>query len=100
MKKSLKAEESRAINRQKKLLKEALENNLRQKILSIIESAEIISAKEIAETMEIEQTATYQHLNILIRVGLIEKDMAGKKFFYYLSEKNIDEVEKFLKNEI
>lgn len=74
------------------LVLRAIKNNLRQKILQFIHSKQRITVTEIYVALKIEQSVASQHLAILRQEGFVHTEREGKKIYYSISYKRLEQV--------
>src|SRR5687768_11138917 len=75
------------------LVIQALDHELRQKILALIHSHKEVRVLLIQEQLQLEQTVTSQHLSILRKAGFVVARREGKHIFYSINYKKLEQVQ-------
>ncbi|MEI6574615.1 MAG: metalloregulator ArsR/SmtB family transcription factor [Bacteroidota bacterium] len=65
---------------------------MRIAILDLLQDNEKLSVTEIYQYLKIEQAATSHHLNILKEKGVLSSKRAGKKIFYSVKTKSLNQI--------
>jgi DNA-binding transcriptional ArsR family regulator len=65
---------------------------MRIAIIDMLNEVEMMSVTEIYERLEIEQASASHHLNILKNKGVLVSKRDGKKIFYALKSKTINQI--------
>ena len=75
------------------LILRAINNKVREKLLSVIEANPGITVSEIyTKKYKMEQSVCSQHLAILREAGIVTATRKGKWMSYSISDKNVDQV--------
>ncbi len=74
----------------------AINHKLRQSIIKLLEDDQKLTVTEIYVKLRIEQSVASQHLAILRRGNFLKTDRKGKKIFYSLNNKYLDQVNVFI----
>jgi DNA-binding transcriptional ArsR family regulator len=74
------------------LILRALNHNLRQGILKLLEQQSRLTVTEIYIHLRLEQSVASQHLAILRRAGIVKTIREGKHIYYELHDERIDEI--------
>jgi len=80
------------------LLMKALAHPLRLKILQYIDGKGLINVNSIYLALNIEQSATSQHLGLLRQAGVVNATRDGKYMFYDINYNILVKAEKAVKN--
>ena len=72
----------------------ALNHNLRQSMLKLLEQQTRLTVTEIYIQLRLEQSVASQHLAILRRAGTVKTIREGKYIYYELHNKRLDEIRK------
>lgn len=80
------------------LLMKALAHPLRLRILEFIDSNGITQVNNIYNTLDIEQSATSQHLRILKTAGVLSARKDGKFIYYSINYTVVERANKAVKN--
>ena len=75
----------------------AMAHPMRIAIIDMLNEVEMMSVTEIYERLEIEQASASHHLNILKNKGVLVSKRDGKKIFYALKSKTINQIECLLR---
>ncbi len=70
----------------------AMAHPMRIAIIDMLNEVEMMSVTEIYERLEIEQASASHHLNILKNKGVLVSKRDGKKIFYALKSKTINQI--------
>jgi DNA-binding transcriptional ArsR family regulator len=70
----------------------AMAHPMRIAIIDMLNDVEMMSVTEIYERLEIEQASASHHLNILKNKGVLVSKRDGKKIFYALKSKTINQI--------
>ncbi len=70
----------------------AIAHPMRIAIIDMLEEKEKMNVTEIYEALKIEQASASHHLNILKTKGVLDSKRSGKKTFYFLKEKALDQI--------
>ncbi len=74
------------------LILRALNHNLRQNILKLLEDQGKLTVTEIYVQLRLEQSVASQHLAILRRAGIVRTEREGKFIYYHLNHPRIAEI--------
>jgi DNA-binding transcriptional ArsR family regulator len=74
----------------------ALNNNLRQQILKLLEVQSKLTVTEIIVQLRLEQSVVSQHLGILRQAGIVKTERKGKSIYYALHHRRIVEIGKYV----
>jgi DNA-binding transcriptional ArsR family regulator len=75
-------------SRKLSLLLKAIQHQLRQQMLQLIDKKEIVSVTEIYTTLQIDQAIASQNLAVLRKAKLIEFKKQGKQILYSINYNN------------
>lgn len=70
----------------------AMAHPMRIAIIDMLNEVDMMSVTEIYERLEIEQASASHHLNILKNKGVLVSKRDGKKIFYALKSKTINQI--------
>ncbi len=84
--------------RKSALVLRALNHDLRQQIIKLINEQEQMNVTEIYIQLRIEQSVASQHLSILRKAGIVETVRDGKFINYRLSKQRIKEITQFIED--
>ncbi len=84
--------------RKSALVLRALNHELRQKIIKLINEEGQMNVTDIYVRLRIEQSVASQHLAILRKAGIVETIRDGKFINYKLSKERIQEIAQFIEN--
>ncbi|MEO5997470.1 MAG: metalloregulator ArsR/SmtB family transcription factor [Chitinophagaceae bacterium] len=76
----------------------AINNNVRQKILKLLEERPKITVTEIFIHLRLVQSITSQHLAILRRTKIVTTIREGKHVYYELNNQRLQELHHFIKS--
>ena len=74
------------------LVLRALNHNLRQQMIVLIESEKKITVTEIYVRMRLEQSVASQHLAILRKAGIVTTQRDGKFIYYTVNHNRIGQI--------
>lgn len=72
----------------------ALNNKLRQQIISLINEHKRLTVTDIYVKLRLEQSVASQHLGILRKASVVKAERDGKFIFYSISYPRIQNIEK------
>ena len=67
----------------------ALQNLLRERILTVIKERPGITVRELYSELRMEQSVASKHLALLRQAGIVRTERERRKIHYYLNEVNI-----------
>ncbi|MBS1620833.1 MAG: helix-turn-helix transcriptional regulator [Bacteroidetes bacterium] len=74
----------------------AVNHNLRQQILKLIDENGKMTVTEIYIQLRLEQSVASQHLAILRKAGFVNTDRDGKFIYYSVNHKRLEELNHFI----
>ncbi len=74
------------------LVLRAVNHNLRQKMIDLLEENGKMTVTEIYIKLRLEQSVASQHLAILRRSGVVSTERHGKFIFYTLNEERLSQI--------
>ncbi len=74
----------------------AVNHNLRQQILKLIDDNGKMTVTEIYIQLRLEQSVASQHLAILRKAGFVNTDRDGKFIYYSVNHNRLDELNRFI----
>ena len=84
-----------AVKNAAKILR-AINQNLRQRILKLLEENKRMNVSDIFVKLRMEQSITSQHLAILRRAGTVTTERKGKEIYYSLNTARIAAIALFI----
>lgn len=78
------------------LILRAINHNLRQQILKLIDENGKMTVTEIYIQLRLEQSVASQHLAILRKAGFVKTDRDGKFIYYSVNHERLDELNRFI----
>lgn len=84
--------------RKSALVLRALNHDLRQNIVKLLNDEGLMNVTDIYVRLRIEQSVASQHLAILRKAGIVETVRDGKFINYQLSKPRIQEIADFVEN--
>lgn len=78
------------------LVLRAVNHDLRQHIISLLEEHDKLTVTEIYIKLRLEQSVASQHLAILRKAGIVEPDRQGKFIYYTLAKNRIHQIAKLV----
>lgn len=79
------------------LVLRAINHDLRQQIIKLIDDHGRLTVTEIYVKLRLEQSVASQHLALLRRSGAVNTDRDGKFIYYSVNKERIDEISRLLK---
>ncbi|MEM8582816.1 MAG: metalloregulator ArsR/SmtB family transcription factor [Bacteroidota bacterium] len=80
------------------LVLRAINHELRQQIISLLEEHERLTVTEIYIKLRLEQSVASQHLAILRKAGIVEPDRQGKFIYYSLARNRMGQIAQLVEN--
>ncbi|GEM_PF-30780 len=74
------------------LVLRALNHGFRQKLMNLLHKKGTASVSEIHKTLKVEQSVASQHLGVLRREGIVERERQGKFIYYSLNYDRLKEL--------
>ncbi len=74
------------------LVLRAVNHNLRQSIIELLNESDRMTVTEIYVKLRLEQSVASQHLAILRRAGVVNTDRDGKYIYYSLNPERLEEI--------
>jgi DNA-binding transcriptional ArsR family regulator len=78
--------------RQAVLTLRAIDHEIRQKIIKVLQQKGTMTVTEIFVTLRIEQSVASQHLAVLRKAGVVFSERHGKFIHYSLNEEKLSEI--------
>ncbi|MCZ2458703.1 MAG: metalloregulator ArsR/SmtB family transcription factor [Chitinophagales bacterium] len=78
------------------LILRAINHNLRQQILKLIDENGKMTVTEIYVQLRLEQSVASQHLAILRKAGFVNTDRDGKFIYYSVNHNRLDDLNHFI----
>lgn len=79
------------------LVLRAINHDLRQKIIKLIDDHGRLTVTEIYVKLRLEQSVASQHLALLRRAGVVNTERDGKFIYYSVNKERIAEISRLLK---
>lgn len=80
------------------LVLRAINHQLRQEIMKLLEENGRMTVTEIYIQLRLEQSVASQHLAILRRAGVLNTEREGKYIYYSLNKPRIQEISSFIED--
>ena len=74
------------------LVLRALNHGFRQKLMNLLHKKGTASVSEIHKALRVEQSVASQHLGVLRREGIVERERQGKFIYYTLNYDRLKEL--------
>ena len=84
--------------RQAVLTLRAIDHEIRQKIIKVLQKNQSMTVTEIFVALRIEQSVASQHLAVLRKAGVVFSERHGKFIHYSLNEEKLTEIAKLVEN--
>lgn len=84
--------------RQALLTLRAIDHEIRQKIIKVLQKEESLTVTEIFVSLRIEQSVASQHLAIMRKAGVVFSERHGKFIHYSLNEEKLSEIARLVDN--
>lgn len=84
--------------RQAVLTLRAIDHEIRQKIIKVLQKNQSMTVTEIFVALRIEQSVASQHLAVLRKAGVVFSERHGKFIHYSLNEEKLAEIAKLVEN--
>lgn len=81
-----------AMIRKAALIFRAVNHNLRQEIIKLLEKSDKLAVTEIYVKLRLEQSVASQHLAILRRAGIVRTERDGKFIYYSMDRDRVDQI--------
>ncbi len=78
------------------LVLRAVNHQLRQRIIDLLEESEGITVTDIYIKLRLEQSVASQHLAILRRAGVVKTERNGKFIYYSLDKDRLKQIDKLV----
>ena len=78
------------------LVLRAVNHQLRQRIIDLLEESEGITVTDIYIKLRLEQSVASQHLAILRRAGVVRTERNGKYIYYSLDKNRLKQISKLV----
>ncbi|HHH52384.1 MAG TPA: transcriptional regulator [Bacteroidetes bacterium] len=78
------------------LVLRAVNHQLRQRIIDLLEESENITVTDIYIKLRLEQSVASQHLAILRRAGVVRTERNGKFIYYSLDKNRLKQISKLV----
>ncbi len=78
------------------LVLRAVNHQLRQRIIDLLEESEGITVTDIYIKLRLEQSVASQHLAILRRAGVVRTERNGKFIYYSLDKDRLKQIDKLV----
>ena len=78
------------------LVLRAVNHQLRQRIIDLLEESEGITVTDIYIKLRLEQSVASQHLAILRRAGVVKTERNGKFIYYSLDKNRLKQISKLV----
>ncbi|MEM6396100.1 MAG: metalloregulator ArsR/SmtB family transcription factor [Bacteroidota bacterium] len=80
------------------LVLRAINHDLRQQIIALLEEHEHLTVTEIYIKLRLEQSVASQHLAILRKAGIVRPDRQGKFIYYSLARDRMEQIAQLVEN--
>jgi DNA-binding transcriptional ArsR family regulator len=84
--------------RQAVLTLRAIDHEIRQKIIKVLQQKGTMTVTEIFVALRIEQSVASQHLAVLRKAGVVFSERHGKFIHYSLNEEKLSEIARLVDN--
>lgn len=84
--------------RQALLTLRAIDHEIRQNIIKVLQRNESMTVTEIFVALRIEQSVASQHLAVLRKAGVVFSERHGKFIHYSLNEEKLSEIARLVEN--
>ena len=78
------------------LVLRAINHDLRQKIINLLEKNTRMTVTDIYIQLRLEQSVTSQHLAILRRAGIVTTERQGKFIYYSLNKERLNQISQLI----
>lgn len=74
----------------------AINHQLRQQMLKLIDEQEKITVTELYQKLQLEQSVASQHLAVLRKAGFVKTSRTGKFIYYSVNANRLEELNRFV----